>query len=88
MKSFNLLIHNLLIFPLKLIPYKCRIIRFNDLLVNRWPLNVATMGVDGIYDTFFIAIIAILYVQQGNNNQFPYLSLSIEKITRFSNASY
>ena len=78
MSSFNHLIHNLFILPLRLIPYKYRIIRINDLLVNRWPLNVATMGVDGISEAFLIAIIAILYVQQGSNNQLPYLLLNIE----------
>ena len=41
-----------------------------DLLAIRWPLNAATMGVDGIPYTLFVTIIAILYVQQGINNLF------------------
>ena len=44
----------------------------NDLLAVRWPLNAATMGVDGIPYTLFVTIIAILYVQQGINNQLVY----------------
>ena len=66
------LIINLLILPLNLIPNKYRIMCINDLLAARWPLNAATMGVDGISYTLFVAIIAILYVQQGIDNQLVY----------------